>query len=977
MLRAKKVCWIAIAGAAALSVSGGAGTDPSRAAATPVSRSEADKARSLRISRSYGQMPLSFEANQGQTDPQVRFLSRGSGYSLFLTPTEAVLALKKPSAAPTVRMKLRGANPAPPVRGLEQLPGKSNYFLGNDRTKWRAGVSHFARVEYRDVYPGVNLLYYGNRRQLEYDFVVSPGADPKAIVLAFEGIRGLAIDATGDLLLKVEGGEIRQHKPLVYQETQGKREAVAGRYVVKAAREVGFEVGAYDATRPLVIDPILSYSTYLGGTEQDLAWAVAVDGSGNAYVAGETYSLDFPTTAGAFDTSYNNWNDTFVVKLDATGSNLVYSTYLGGRNNEEHAYAIALDSVGNAYLTGVTASTDFPTTVGAFDRTFNGVWDAFVTKLDTTGSNLVYSSYLGGSETDSGGGIAVDSAGNAYVVGGTQSTNFPTTAGAFDTTSSGGGAYDSDGFVTKVSATGSTLVYSTYLGGSRGDGIGDVAVDLSGAAYVTGNTGSPDFPTTPGAFDTTPDSGPFLSDAFVTKLDPSGATLTYSTYLGGTASDGGSGIAVDSLGNAYVVGATDSTDFPTTPGAFDTTLDGSIDVFVTKLDAAGTALVYSTYLGGSDGDGAFEIALDPAGNAYIGGFTYSTDFPTSAGAVQPAHGGGTDAFVTKLTADGSAAAYSTYLGGSNYDVGLGIAVSSSGDAYVVGQTMSYDFPTTVGAFDTSINAGWPATPTDGFVAMLVEGPDSDGDGVPDDVDDCPTVANPDQADADDDGMGDACDTCPSGDDGGCDDGDACTRDDRCQAGVCSGTAVVCTASDPCHEAGVCDSATGQCSNPEVPDGTACSDGDSCTQADACQAGSCTGTLADADGDGTPDCSDTCPQDPANDADQDGVCGDLDNCPTVANTDQVDTDHDRIGNACDGDDDNDGVPDGSDNCLLIHNPDQRDTDEDGVGDACDPRTGPPTRKEQCKDDGWRRFDNPPFRNQGQCVSDVERRGAEAR
>src|SRR3989449_673084 len=545
----------------------------------------------------YGKLPLSFEANQGQTDPQVKFLSRGSGYTLFLTPTEAVLTLTKADvhakrrisgeatlvepekrAATVLRMKLLGANPAPPVAGVGELPGKSNYFIGNDSKKWRANVPTYAKVEYRDVYPGVNLVYYGNQRQLEHDFVVSPDADPTAITLGFEGVDGMAIDALGDLVLRADGSEVRLRQPVVYQDHDGRRAVIPTRYVLKAERQVSFEVAAYDSTKPLIIDPVLAYSTFLGGSNDDRGFGIAVDAAGNAYVTGGTGSINFPTTPGAFQTT-SGGGDAFVTKLDPTGAALVYSTYLGGSSCDS-ANGIAVDATGSAYVTGRTVSINFPTTPGAFQTTLNFT-DAFVTKLNPAGSALVYSTYLGGSRSDEGHAIAVDAAGSAYVTGLTLSFNFPTTPGAFQTTTGGGGG---DAFVTKLNADASALGYSTYLGGNSIDFGNGIAVDTAGNAYLTGDTTSRNFPTTPGA--TQPDFGGDR-DAFVTKLDPTSSALVYSTYLGGSGSDQGFGIAVDTAGSAYVTGSSFSTNFPTTPGAFQTIFGGATgDAFVAKLSSA-------------------------------------------------------------------------------------------------------------------------------------------------------------------------------------------------------------------------------------------------------------------------------------------------------------------------------------------------------------------------------------------------------
>jgi hypothetical protein len=369
-----------------------------------------DAATKARLSKTYGKLPLHFEANHGQTDGQVKFLSRGRGYVLFLTPTEAVLALKnhqsaissQPSApnrqrkepseaARTVlRMKLLGANSAPNVVGLDELPGKSHYFIGDNSKKWRTNIPHYSKVRYEGVYPGVDLLYYGtNQRQLEHDFVIAPGVNPGTIRLGFEGVNRLTLDVQGNLILHVAGGEVIQHAPLIYQQIGSVRKAVSGGYVLKGDKQVGFDVAAYDASRPLIIDPPLSYSTYLGGSADDQGLSIAVDAAGNAYVTGGTGSTNFPTTVGAFQPTLDGFGgDAFVTKLNAAGTAFAYSTYLGGSfgDSGDGSNGIAVDAAGNAYVTGETGSTDFPTTVGAFQPTLNGTGDVFVTKLNATGS---------------------------------------------------------------------------------------------------------------------------------------------------------------------------------------------------------------------------------------------------------------------------------------------------------------------------------------------------------------------------------------------------------------------------------------------------------------------------------------------------------------------------------------------------------------------------------------------------------------
>ncbi len=694
------------------------------AQAGPHGPAKLDEATRARVSESYGRLPLSFEANERQQDRQVKFLSRGSGYNLFLTNREAVLVLtksEKPATPPAnkatlwqkpkrqssvLRTKLVAANPAARVRGKEELQGKVNYLIGNDPSKWRTDVVTYAKVRYEQVYPGIDLVYYGNQGQLEYDFVVAPGADPARIRLRVAGARKMYVNGRGQLVVQTAGGAVRWNKPSVYQLAGAMRRAVKGKYVLRRGHEISFEVAAYDTAKPLVIDPTLVYSTYLGGSSSDGVLGIAVDASGNAYVTGQTSSSDFPTTAGAFQTTNNDGYDVFVTELNPTGTSLLYSTYLGGSSFDSGS-GIAVDTSGNAYVVGETNSSDFPTTAGAFQTTNDGSADAFVTELNPTGSGLLYSTYLGGGSNDYGLGIAVDASGSAYVAGYTYSTNFPTTAGAFQTTNNG----SPDAFVTELNPTGTGLLYSTYLGGSSFDSGGAIAVDASGNAYVTGQTGSTNFPTTAGAFQTTYNGG--FYDAFVTELNPTGTSLLYSTYLGGGSVDIGNGITVDATGNAYVTGQTGSTNFPTTAGAFQTTYSGDYDAFVTELNPTGTSLLYSTYLGGNSFDSGSGIAMDAFGNAYVTGQTFSTNFPTTAGAFQTTYNGSTDAFVTKLNPTGAGLLYSTYLGGSSVEIGYGIAVDASGNAYVAGETFSSDFPTTAGAFQTIYNGS-----ADAFVAKI-------------------------------------------------------------------------------------------------------------------------------------------------------------------------------------------------------------------------------------------------------------------
>jgi uncharacterized repeat protein (TIGR01451 family) len=1035
LLAASCFCWASYSGRVAASSTTQHSESSPPDSARSVSALDSGQSDVTRTNRAYGKLPLSFEANRGQTDPRAAFVARGSGSTLFLTRTGAILTLTGPKktsslrSVTAIRMKIIGANPNSEIVGCERLPGNSSYFTGNDPDKWLSRVPTYGRVRYQDLYPGVDLVYYGKEQQLEYDFEIAPGSNPGAIKLGFEGVQKLIIDAGGDLVLHKAGNEIRLRKPLVYQEADGVKQSVPGRYVLRGRRQIGFEIGEYDKTRSLVIDPVLTYSTFLGGTSDDIGRSIALDSTGNAYVTGQTSSFNFPVNINSYNTTYAYGSDVYVTKLNADGTAVLYSTYLGG-NSDDIGYGIAVDSSGNAYVTGSTGSTNYPTTPGAFQTTPHGNLyyntDAFVTKVNLDGTALVYSTYLGGSSTDLANAVAVDSSGNAYIAGYTYSSDFPTTPGAFKTAI--GGTNSQDAFVTKLNDTGSALVYSTFLGGSGTDQATAIKVDSSGQAFVTGLTNSSNFDVTAGAYQTTyggaSSSYTTYGDAFATKLNLTGTGLIYSTYIGGSGDDAGFGIDLASSGEVYLTGSTNSLNFPTTLGAvrvinggmaksangadswfainsgftnstvlslaidpsdpnvvfagssgggvfkstngganwtgqnagltdltvnaltidptatsfvyagtssrgvfrstdsgatwrainngqngmtvntikidpststtiyagtnagvFKTTngganwaaanagltqnnvsslaidpgdsstiyaglsyyyypsgvfkstnggahwlqtslsgvnikalaLDpsvpatlyagtdngvqkstdrgatwaavnaglanksvntlaiasgdpttiysgtgngvfkstnggtmwssgnsalagvvvntlaidpatvltlycgsaaGSTDAFVTKLNAAGTALDYSTFLGGSGVDQGSSVAIDSSGNAYVTGTTASQNFPTTRGGFQVYGGYNNDAFVTKLNPTATTLVYSTYLGGTDYDQGFGIAVDSSGSAYVVGYTQSQNFPTTAGAFQP-VKDGYYS---DAFIAKVAPVP---------------------------------------------------------------------------------------------------------------------------------------------------------------------------------------------------------------------------------------------------------------
>lgn len=631
---------------------------------------------------------LAFEANVGQADASVKFLARGGGQQLLLTSSSIILRTLKGSAA----IEFAGANDSTQVAGTDPLPGHRNYLLGHDPKNWHTGVSTFQRVSYSDLYPGIDLTFYGNQSEFEYDFIVRPGADPQAIRLQVDRATRARISRDGDLLLKRGQVEVIQRKPNVYQDIDGQRRMVAGHYAISRRREIGFQIESFDRTRPLVIDPTLVYSTYLGGGGDDSGSSIAIDNSGNVYVTGSTASVNFPTKNPAFANN-KGLADIFVTKIDPAGANIIYSTYIGG-SGLDRADGIAVDTNGNAFVVGRvdSTSTDFPTTAGSFGPNYRGGdFDGFVCKLNSQGSALIYSGFLGGEENDSVEGVAVDAAGVAYVTGGTKSNAFPTTGNAYQ----GQRAGDTDAILTKINAAGSGFLYSTYIGGSGTDRGSGVVIDGNGLAYVAGYGASPDFPT----------EDPFQAgfggnfDAFIAKFDTTQSginSLVFSTYLGGSGDDKAFGIAADAgVNNIYVAGQTSSNNFPVL-NPVQPSSGGSFDAFVARISNTGTK-VYATYFGGSADDRASGVAVNASG-VYLTGFTSSTNLP-AVSPLQLNNGGAFDAFVAKLNLAGNAFLYSTYLGGAaneNFVAAVTstnpIAVDTS-NAYVTGFTSSGNFPT--------------------------------------------------------------------------------------------------------------------------------------------------------------------------------------------------------------------------------------------------------------------------------------------
>ncbi len=741
-----------IAGAALLSLSSHPRTPANGLAFDHLATTQ--PALATRNKLNYGHLPLMFEPNQGQTDPKVRFIARGGGYGLFLTEQEAVLSLQGPAAGKAearqtsvVRMALAGANEHPAVHGTAMLPGKSNYFIGNDPSRWRRDIPQYARVEYGQIYPGVDLVYYGSQGHLEYDFHLAPGTDPKSIQVSFEGSRALRLDA-GDLVLETAAGDVRLEAPRVYQQDGNVRTPVAGQFTLLAANRVGFDIGPYDRSRPLVIDPVLTYSTYLGGSGEELHPAIAVDSALDMYVTGATSSTDFPVTDGSTFKAGATTN-VFVAKYDPTGANLLLATYLGG-TGADSPVGIAVDAATNIYVAGTTTSTNFPTSTSAFQAMPNapGNPHAFVTQLvSTTASSysLGYSTYLSGGNTDTATGMTLDNKGNVYVIGITDSTDFPLApvAGTFQSTLQGANAF----FISKVAPTSTganSLSFSTYFGGgfpTTGTVTGGaIAVDnnanvsniyfTGGTNYLyTGQNSQTDFPIrnayqpcldtapTPGTQQTCP-TNVTLPDTFIAKLNPgttTGAQLLYCTYLGGSGTDVGLGIGLDASGNAYITGSTDSPTFPVATGTNGKTIlgpqqtpaSGGTHAFVGKINnpATGTGsngstnvqFTYFTYLSGSGTDVGNAIAVDNVQGAEVVGTTQSASgFPVS-NALQATLKGPQDAFVARLDTLGTttgASQYVSYLGGSATETGTGVVLDSDSNVYVTGETTSpTDFPT--------------------------------------------------------------------------------------------------------------------------------------------------------------------------------------------------------------------------------------------------------------------------------------------
>ena len=646
--------------------------------------------------------PLLFEPNQGQTEEGVEYLARGEGYRLYLRGHEAVLSLAGGAGGHSVRLRLVGAASRPAL-GLDRRPSVSHYLLGADPSLWRRNVPHYGQVEYRDVYPGVSLLYYGHEGALEYDFVLAPGADPEAIRFEVEGAT-VRLDDEGNLVLTTPAGDLLQRAPVLYQDSPEGRVPVQGRFVMHGSDQVGFQVAGYDRSKALVIDPVLRWSRFLGGKTNDLADGVAVDVNGGIYVTGQTDSDDFPRTTGVVQPSLAGGKDAYVTKFKEDGS-IVWSTYLGGSRGDDFGTAIAVDKDGFAYVTGWTQADDFPPK-NPFQPTFRGPRDAFVSKLERDGSNLVYSTYLGGNGSDEANGIAVDptqSNGEAVVVGVTSADNLFPLAFPLINTRNG----PNDAFVTRFKADGQSLIFSTFWGG-RGSETAYAVTLFGNEPVVVGGTDSDNFPLLNS-------QQPLLagqSDAFVSMLKPDGQGVIFSTYLGGTKDETAFAVAADPTG-FFIGGQTASTDFPF-QNALQPVLLGPDDGFITKLNRSDFKIEYSTFLGGKQTDKVMGLAVDTKGYVYAAGSTTSNDFPL-VDPIFSTYRRNSDVFVAKLVPTGCTLTYSTYLGGDGVDFGNALALGGDGLVYVVGQAGS--------GFPTTMPPGFQG-PTDGFVVRIDDAPEA-------------------------------------------------------------------------------------------------------------------------------------------------------------------------------------------------------------------------------------------------------------
>jgi hypothetical protein len=665
-------------------------------------------------------LPLRFEANRGQWDPAVRYAARANGYALLLTAAGPVVAFP---GSQRVAIRLLDSNPAAPIEALDPLPSHTDYFLGS-RDGWHTGIPNYSRVRYGAVYPGIDVVYYGNPSRLEYDFVLQPGADPGAIRLNFRGAGHLRITAEGDLAFESAGTSIVQEKPAIYQQDgpTAARRQVQGSYVLMARNVVGIRLEHYDRSEPLVIDPTLVYATFMGGSGRDQIKAARLDSAGRLYVAGSTETNDLVTTTNTYQAANAGLTDIFIAVIDTTpgkGFPILYFSYAGGTGNDI-PLAMALDSSGNIYITGTTNSTDFPTAGSAIQTAGAGsnIVSGFVLELNpgiSSGtSSLVYSSYLGGTTgNQSANGIALDASGNIYIIGTTNATDFPVSSTAYQSTLNG----LQDAFLCKIAPTSSTLAYSTYLGGELEDDGRGIAIASNGLVYFAVNSNSTQFPLAGVAYQSSLAGNYDIVIGAMDMTQSGSGSLVYATYFGGSDNDEARKLSLDASGNLLLTGFTLSSDFPVTPDAIQPAYGGNSDAFVLVVNPANPAfLLYSSYLGGADGEVGSDIAADNAGFLYITGYTMSADFPTTANAPQPLWGRGIDIFVTKLQrgrAGLSGLPWSTYAGGKGSNSGSGLVVGPDGTVYVAGYAGS-QFQATSNATQGAFDGGY----SDGFILVM-------------------------------------------------------------------------------------------------------------------------------------------------------------------------------------------------------------------------------------------------------------------
>ena len=911
--------------------------------------------------------PILFVPNAGQFESTVKYRSEAKGAVAWFDQAGLLYQFVHPVGQSTsnnrlnllglngeivndsvvynfIRVSLLGSNPSPTYEGLFPDSRVNHYLLGNDPSLWRTNVPNYRHLKLSQVYDGIDLEYYGTPQMMEYDFIVAPGTDPSAIQIQYEGIIGLSVNADGDLVIEAEFGNIIEHKPKAYQMQGEAKVTIFSEYLLLSDSSYGFSLSAdYDPSLPLVIDPVIEYSTLYGGSSNDYGRAIAVDTLDNAYAAGYLSSADYPTV-NPFDGTYNGGvgigHDAFITKFLPDGSGVAFSTYLGGTDGDDRIFSIiALDNE-EFIVAGLTAATDFPT-ASAFQSGLLGTADAFIARFTADGSALVYSTYFGGDGYDYANELDINGSEEVIIVGTTKSTDLNFPGSPFDNTLGG----TQDAFVARLSADGASLLSGTYLGGSDNESGLALGLAASDEIVVSGYTKSSDF-SLESAIDSSYGGGENNGDVFVTRMDSSSGTLLFSTYLGSSGDEVGLGLDINSSDEILLVGYTDSPGFPII-NAYDATFSGDVDGFLTKFSSDGQSRVFSTFFGGSLADFGLTIESSDDDLIFIGGSSLSSNFPVKD-AIYPVFGGNIDAFVTCFGTDGDSLVYSTFLPGAGIESVYDLALDTAENAFVIGYSDSYNFPTSFGAlFDSTIGG------IDIFVTRIdfVDPPcfDSDNDGYgdpghPENVcadDNCPSFYNPAQTEQDGDGIGDLCDNCytkfnPAQEDFDLDGiGDSC---DVCNDSDDDG------AGDPGFSQNTCP--TDNCVsvyNPTQAD----KDGDGL--GDACDA--CTDTDGDGFGDpGYP--ANTCPDDncpttynPAQlDGDSDGVGDDCDNCNGLINPLQEDADKDGIGDSCDicTDTDSDGYGNpgypantcADDNCPTIFNPSQADTDSNGVGDACD-------------------------------------------